>query len=50
MRSLIIHLAADWRLTKKRHSDRIKLLRNYQYFRTRGFTMRSAWFNAANVL
>lgn len=58
MRSIVIEvrhplfdfLEADWKLTKARMNDRIKTLRNYHYFRARGFTRRAAWFNASNVL
>lgn len=50
MRSLIERIAADWRNTKMHCSDIRKTLRNYRYFRARGFTRRASWFNASNVL
>lgn len=50
MRSLIAFFAADWRLTKKHFTDFVQQVRHYHHFRTRGFTRRASWFNAANVL
>lgn len=50
MSGLIASLATDWRLTKKRHRDRITRLRNYHYLRARGFSRRAAWFCALDVI
>lgn len=47
---LLDFFKTDLKLTKARMNDRIKAMRNYQYFRARGFTRRAAWFNAMNVL
>lgn len=47
---LIDFLAQDYAQTKRRACALIKLVRDYHYFKQRGFTRKASFFNARNAI
>jgi hypothetical protein len=47
---VLVWLFKDWLLTKQRMRARVKFIGDFRWYRSRGHTMRSAYFLARNTL